>query len=309
MKKITIIGSSVIDVLATPVSKKVFETGSLPVEKTNLSFGGNGLNEAAALAKLGADVNLVSIIGKDEAGKRILDYLKDVGVKTDYVKEKDGIPTSINIVLVDGNGERFFLTNPGSTLRNQELEDILPFVKNMGDIVCFSSLFVSPKLSLNDMEILFKEIKSNNKILCLDMTKRKNGESLKDIEPLLQYVDYVFPNREESELLTGCKDYLENVDLFYKAGCKCVVIKLGKEGCIIKNSAIEEKVEAIKGINVVDTTGAGDSFAAGFIYGLANEYDVVKCAKLGCATASCSVEQLGATDGINGIEQVMNRLK
>lgn len=308
MKSITIIGSSVIDVLASPVSQTVFKTGSFPVEKTNLSFGGNGLNETSALAKLGANVNLVSIVGKDEAGKRIVDYLNGIGVNTKFVLVKENVPTSINIVLVDENGERFFLTNPKSTLRNQEIKDILPYVKDMGDIVCFSSLFVSPKLSMNDMEVLFKEIKSFGKTICLDMTKRKNDETLNDIKPMLKYVDYVFPNKEEAKLLTNNEDVIYNAKMFIEAGCKCIVIKLGKDGCILKTKDIEEKIDAIKNVKVVDTTGAGDSFVAGFIYGLSKEWDITKCAKMGCATASCSIEKLGATDGIQSLEQVIKRL-
>lgn len=306
-KKITIIGSSVIDVLAYPVDPSVFEIGSLKVEKTHLSFGGNGLNESSAIAKLGKKVDFVSLVGNDEAGKKILSYLKDLGIETNHVVIKDNLETSVNIVLVDKKGERHFITNAQSSLRKQSLNDILPFVDSMGDIVCFSSLFVSPMLSLSDMEILFKEIKKKDRILCVDMTKAKNKETLNDIKPLLKYVDYILPNEEEIELITGLKDAKMSAKLFIDAGCGCCIVKLGKDGCYIKSREEDIMIPSYKVEKVVDTTGAGDSFVGGFIYAISNGETIKNAAKFASSTASCSIECLGATDGIKSLSEVIKR--
>jgi len=306
-KSITIIGSSVIDVLASNVSKNVFDIGSIPVSNTCLSFGGNGLNEAVGIAKLGKDVNFVSLVGKDEAGDRILEHLSKNKVDTNLVVRKD-ITTSINIVLVDEAGERFFLTNPNSTLRKQSLEDIIPYIESFNDIVCFASLFVSPMLSVGDYEVLFKEIKESGRTLCVDMTKRKNGETIDDLKPILKYVDYIFPNNDEISLITGFNDIKLNAKVLIDANVGCSVIKQGKDGVFVKTKNYEALIPAVKVSKVIDTTGAGDSFAAGFIYGLSKGYDDIQCAKLGCAVASCSIEELGATNGIKGIDEVLKRL-
>ena len=77
---ITIIGAAILDVLAGPIDNSIFEKGSLPMKHMNLSFGGDALNESVVLSQLGADVELISKVGDDEAGKRVLDFLKEKGV-------------------------------------------------------------------------------------------------------------------------------------------------------------------------------------------------------------------------------------
>ena len=75
-KKITVIGAAILDVLAGPVNEQIFQNGSQPMETTRLSFGGDALNEAVALSRLGKKVQLISKVGKDEAGDRVIDYVK-----------------------------------------------------------------------------------------------------------------------------------------------------------------------------------------------------------------------------------------
>ena len=78
--RITVIGAAIIDVLAGPVNAQVFQIGSQPVEKTGLSFGGDALNEAVVLGRLGKKVQLISKVGKDEAGDRVMDYAEGCGL-------------------------------------------------------------------------------------------------------------------------------------------------------------------------------------------------------------------------------------
>ena len=127
-KDITIIGNAIIDVLAKPVNAKVFETGSQPMENIKLAFGGDALNQAVVLAHLGKKVDLISKVGNDEAGSRILRFLKDSGIAIDKIIIESGIDTSINIVLIDEQGERHFLTNPLGSQRKLAEDDIYPYL-------------------------------------------------------------------------------------------------------------------------------------------------------------------------------------
>ena len=309
-KEITIIGAAIIDVLAGPVSEKVFSTGSQPMEMTRLTFGGDALNEAVALSRLGVKAQLISKVGKDEAGARVLDYVKSCGLSVKCIKQEIGLTTGMNIVLVDERGERHFLTNPQGSLRKLCKEDIMPHVDGMQEIVSFASMFVSPVLSIPDMEQLFCEIKSQpGRILVADMTKAKNGERLEDIKCLLSYIDYILPNEEEIALLTGIRDAKENARLLVEAGVGCAVIKCGSRGCIIVTGEEMIEVSAYPVKKLVDTTGAGDCFAAGFLWGLSMGYSLKDCGRLGCAVASCGVEQIGATEGIVSAKECLERYK
>lgn len=308
--KITVIGAAIIDVLAGPVNEQVFQTGSQPVEKTGLSFGGDALNEAVVLSRLGKEVQLLSKVGKDEAGARVVDYAESCGLATEGIIREEGLTTGINIVLLDEKGERHFLTNPTGSLRKLSVEDILPHVDSMGEIVSFASIFVSPLLDIPAMEQLFRRIKSKpERILVADMTKAKKGERLEDIKCLLPYIDYILPNEDEIALLTGIRDSRKNAELLVEAGVGCAVVKCGAKGCIIATKEVVLEVPACPIKELVDTTGAGDCFAAGFLWGLSEGYSLEECGRMACAVASCSVEQVGATEGVVSLAECLKRFQ
>ena len=132
-------------------------------------------------------MELLTIVGNDDAGRRVLDYAKENHINIDKITMKDDLTTGMNLVLVDEKGERYFLTNPQSSLRKLSEEEILPYTDSMADIVSFASIFVSPPLDIDTMERVFQKIKEKpERILAADMTKAKNGEKLKDLEKILQ---------------------------------------------------------------------------------------------------------------------------
>lgn len=307
-KDVTVIGPAIIDVLAGPVHPNVFQIGSQPMENIKLSFGGDALNESIVLARLGKRVELVSKLGQDEAGARVLDYLRTNNVSVDSVMVEQGLETGMNIVLIDSAGERHFLTNPKGSLRKLTEKDVEPFIDKAANIICFASMFISPLLDIVAMEHLFKRIKQKpGRVLVVDLTKAKHGERLEDLRRLLSYVDYILPNEEEIALLTGERDPYVNAELLINAGVSCVVIKRGTQGCLIRFKDDVYQIPAYPVKHSVDTTGAGDCFAGGFLWGLSEGLPLVECGRFACAVASCSVEHVGATEGIVSLKKVMER--
>lgn len=301
-KSVTVIGAAIVDVLAGPVSGAVFETGSQPMENIKLSFGGDALNEAVALSKLGISVELISKIGCDESGDRVLNYLKQQDVSTEHITREKGLDTGVNVVLIDEKGERHFLTNPCGSLRKLSVNDVEPYLDEAADIVSFASMFVSPLMDVPAMESLFRQIKSKpERILVADMTKAKKGERLEDLKNVLPYIDYLLPNEEEIVLLTGVSDAYENARLLVESGVSCAVIKRGEKGCLIRTKDVYLEIPAYPVSKVVDTTGAGDCFAAGFLCGLTKGLSLKECGQLACEVASRAVECMGATEGISRI--------
>jgi sugar/nucleoside kinase (ribokinase family) len=272
-----------------------------------MSFGGDALNESVVLSRMGKKVQLISKIGADEAGRSIRKHLEKEKVSTKHVIVEQGLNTSVNIALVDADGGRKFLTDPHSSQRKLGLEDVLPMLDETAPIVSFASIFISPCFSIEKTEQLFSRIKAAGKTLVSDVTRPKNGETFDDLKFLFSYMDIFVPNDEEIFLLTGEKDPYKNVQMLVDAGVKTAVVKIGKDGCLIGTRDGILHVPAVAGVKCVDTTGAGDSFAAGLIAGLAEGRSIVDCARLGCAAASCSIEQVGATDGVRSLEQVMER--
>ena len=304
---VSVIGAAVVDVYAAPVDKGIFEKDSVSARNIGLSCGGDALNEAVILSDLGSKAELISLLGDDEAAGTILRCLKSRGVDSSKIIKSRDIATGMNIVLVDDIGERYFITNPESSLRKLSKEHILPYMDSVGDIVCFASIFVSPRLTIRDMEEVFKAVKKKpGRILVADMTTAKNGETVEDIEALLKYIDYLIPNEKEAYVLTGEKDPKKSAGVLLAHGANTVIIKCGKDGCIYKSSSEEGEVHAYRDVTVIDTTGAGDSFVAGFVSGLSDGMSLRECCRYGCAVSSIVVEQVG-TQSIVDIRNEVGR--
>ena len=306
---ISIIGAGVIDVLAGAVDEKILTSDIKEMDFIEMSFGGDALNEAVALSRLGKKVQWISNVGNDDAGKKILNFAAENGINISGVKVETGLATSITLVLVEKSGERFFLTNPHASMRKLAEEDIIPHVDEMADIVSFASMFISTTLDIAATERIFKKIKAAGKILAFDMKFPRHGETLQDMAGILSNADYFFPNEDELAALAGETDIYKNISSLLEYGLKCAVVKRGGKGCIIATKNEQIEIPAYPVEKVIDTTGAGDCFAAGFLYALSEGWRLEDCGKFACAVASCSVEEVGAVTGVTSLEQVMLRYK
>ena len=296
--EVVVIGGAVVDIPLVPVGPAVFEAGSTPLERIAMQVGGDAANESLTLARLGHAPALVSKVGADAAGDFILRTLREGGVDTGSVVREDGLDTGINVVLVRKDGERGFITNRNGSLRRLALADILPALDRPelsgARIACLASLFVSPALSLEDCAALFDRLKARGMLLCADTTRRKNGETLKEAGDALSRLDYFFPNLEEAALLTGEDDPDAAAAALVDCGVKHVALKLGGRGCLLRSARERILVPPFPGVRCVDSTGAGDTFAAGFIAALLEGRDFASCGRFANAAASLCVQSVGA---------------
>lgn len=304
-----IIGAAILDVLAQPVDSSKLNVPSYPAQQITMAIGGDAANEAIVLSRLGANVSFVGKIGSDFTGDTILQALTSNGVDCTYIKREPALHTGINVVLVDSHGERSFITNKNGSLRKLSPCDIPLSIFQEGQIVCFASMFVFPYFTPAAMAQLFSHIKKQGCLLCADMTRRKQEETMYDVKDALSCLDYVFPNYEEARLLTGKADPDEIADAFLACGTGCVVLKLGQEGCLIKTNTQRILVPAYPYANCLDTTGAGDTFAAAFLYALSQEFSLTDCGLLANAAGSLAVETVGATGAIHSLEQLLMRFE
>lgn len=302
MSKIVIIGASIIDILVCPASASVFETGSYSAKDIRMTLGADALNEALVLARLGMDVRLETIVGEDYAGRFIADLCLERGIVLEKRQIKRNISTGINVVLVQENGERSFLTNPNGTLRKLTIDDIrMPFDKD-AEILCFASIFVFPDIRAEELTQIFSQAKRQGMVVCADMTKRKGSETLEDMAEAFSYIDYLFPNEEEASILTGEENAEKAAERFLKVGVKHVIIKCGARGCLVKTEKESYMVPAVKDVSCIDTTGAGDSFTAGFVYALSEGQELYKCAEYANRCGAKAVQSVGATQWLEGGE-------
>lgn len=310
MVDVICVGASVIDIPLQPVNKEVFDCESYPLQQINMAIGGDALNESTIISRLGHKVSLLSMVGKDVAGYYIVDHCMKNKIDTIGIKQREDVDTSINIGLVTEDGERTFITNRNGSLWKTTIDDIdLSLVKN-AKLLSYGSFFNNPLLKDKELVKLFKKAKKENMIISADMIKPRSNETFEDIKESLSYVDYFFPNFDEASLMTG-KDKIEDVaDEILSYGVGCVIIKIGSKGAYIKSmDGYQKIVPALKGITPIDTIGAGDNFASGFITGLLEDKSLEECGKIANVTAAISIQSVGATTGVKNRKQVDDVIK
>lgn len=304
---IVIAGAAIIDIPVVPADPSVFTRVSTPAGRIILTSGGDAMNEALILSRLGKRVRLVTRIGRDDAGAYLKRACASAGIDTRHFHEIDGLDTGINVVLVDDSGERRFFTNPHGSLRALEADDILPDALDGAKIFCFASIFVFPRIGPAELEQLFRRVHKRGLVVCADMTLPKHGETLADLAPALRYLDYLFANLAEAQQITGLTSPSAIADALLNTGISHVIIKLGAKGCLIADQTGQQYIPACSGTNCIDTTGAGDNFAAGFLSALLDGRRFEDCARYANACASISVESVGAVTGVTDAAQVLHR--
>ena len=301
------IGMMIADVLVQGVPGDLFEKEVSMAQRVCISTGGDALNQAIVLSHLGHTVRIVSRIGNDTVGMLVKGIVENNGIDTSYVSVKDNTNTTTNVVMIREDGERTFISHPGS-LEELSGEDVPTKAVENCKVLSVGSLCAHPQLKDEDLVRIFKCAKENGAYICADIIMGNKGLHLDSYKNALKYVDFIFPNEEEGTFHTGKTTPSDIADAFLAYGVKNVIVSMGKKGCYIKNAEEEMTIPAYL-VTPLDTTGAGDNFAAGFISGLVRGSKLKDAARMGCAAASLAVRKLGATAGVESyaqIEQVMS---
>lgn len=294
--EIVIIGAAIVDILVRPASEDVFRTGSFPAEDIRMSTGADALNESTILSRMGKRVLLETVIGSDQAGQYLLGHCKREGILLPSNCLRDDLATGINVVLVQTDGKRSFLTNERGSLRQLCLNDIhMPFPES-AKIICFASIFVFPRIRAEELCRIFACAKQQGKIVCADMTKCKNHETVEEMADAFSYIDYLLPNDEEAMLLTGKSSVTEAAEALLRTGIQNVIVKCGAKGCLVMNHDETYMLPARPDVTCIDTTGAGDSFTAGFLFALSEGRALRECAEYANECGARAVGVIGASE-------------
>ncbi len=298
------LGAAIVDIPLRPVSRDIFDIESYPIDRIAMSVGGDAMNEATIISRLGFKTGIIACIGDDAAGRYILQSCKQDHIDVEGIKIDPTIDTSINIALVTEDGERTFITNRNGSLWKENLEHVDFEKMKQAKILSLASIFNCPLLDGKALVQIFKEAKAQGMVISADMIKPRLGETLEDIREALSYVDYFFPNFDEACLLTGETQENKVADALYGCGVKNVIMKIGKRGCYIRNSEGSMIIPACKNITAIDTIGAGDNFASGFISALLQGKSIRECGIYANCTAAISVQYSGATAGVQNKDMV-----
>lgn len=304
MYDVVCVGILVADVIAKTVDTMPGKGKLALVDQLNLFTGGCATNAAIDMGKIGQKVAIIGKIGRDGFGEFLTEQLNTFGVDTQGLVCSDTVGTSASVAFLESDGERSFLHSFGANGEFRE-SDINYDIIDKSNIVFVAGSLLLPKFDGEECAILLQKAKEMGKITVLDTAWDSTGKWMKTLGPCMEYIDYFLPSYEEAVMLSGEKDVEAIADVFLSFGIKVVVIKIGSDGCFIKTQeGIKHLIPVYKNIEVKDTTGAGDSFCAGFLTGLARELPLEECGKLGNAVGAHCVMEVGASVGIKSYEQI-----
>lgn len=306
MKNVLGIGNALVDVLKILpddgiISSLGFSRGSMNLVdaetsrsikentgnmKTSLAAGGSAANTMHGLAMMGMDAGYIGAVGRDETGDLFEADMRSAGVNTYLLRKK--MDTGTAVALVSPDSERTFATHLGAAvdLKKKDIKANFftgyDFLYMEGYLITNKDLVVSACRSAKKMGIK----------VAVDLASYNVVDSFRDDfqDVVRDYVDIIFANEEEAKAFTG-KDPEDSVHQLSKL-CEIAVVKIGKEGSLIKRADELIRVEAIDATSR-DTTGAGDLYAAGFLYGLCNNEELDKCGVYGSILAGNVIEVIG----------------
>lgn len=257
--------------------------------KIHRSTGGSAGNTVCALAALGTNPGFIGKIGQDEMGTFFGDTLRQRGVNA--LLATCDLPSGIASTFISTDGERTFGTYLGAaaTLRAEDLSRKM--------FAGYNYLYIEGYL-LQDHDLMLRAVqlaKEEGLQVCLDMASYNVVEAERDFfdQLIVKYVDIVFANESEALAYTGkaLHEALEEI----ASKCSIAVVKTGKEGSLVKKGTEVIQLLSCPVDNVLDTTGAGDFYAAGFMYGLTCGYSLEKCVQISTILATAVIQEVGTT--------------
>ncbi len=308
MKKILGIGSTLVDILSQVPNEEVLNELNLP--KGSMTYvnindavsigerlaqqygsqraaGDSAANTMSGLARLGAKSGFLTMMGNDEMGQFFTNEMTRTGVE--MLALKSDTPTGRVIAMVTPDGERTFATCLGASIELSP-DDIKPELFDNWDIFYIEGYLVA------NPDMLRKAIstaKDKGLKIAIDLASYNVVEESRDflLELVNNYVDIVFANEQEALALTGMEP--ENALHYIAERCEIAVVKIGAKGAYIQRGDEIVTIPPMKA-DVVDTTGAGDMWAAGFLAGLVKGENLQKCGMMGAIVAKNIIEVMGA---------------
>lgn len=295
---------------------RIVEDGETVVDEAVSTPGGSAANTIYGLARLGTGTGFVGAVGDDTDGKTLIQDFQAAGVETRHIAIKRGFRSGSVLCLTEKVGKRSLYVNPGA---NSQLtgDDIDISYLNQAKILHVAS-FVSDEQFRLTQEVLARLNASVKLSFAPGMLYTARGPEA--LVSILERAHVIFLNQTELQQLTGEESVTTGVARLQQ-GCQIVVVTLGqgetlKRGKVhravnaiayIRDASDECVVERVQIANVADTTGAGDAFATGFVYGLLKGKGLEVCGRLGNTVAQFCIAKMGARAGLPALNQLAQR--
>lgn len=312
MSTIEVIGLGAMNLDQIYQVERIVRDGEAPVAQSVLSPGGSAANTIYGLAKLGIGTGFVGAVGDDKEGEMLLKDLASVGVDTGQIKAKKGAETGSVLCLSDKRGNRALYVRPGANSLLTSADIDLAYI-SQAKMLHLSSFADEEQLGIQKelVETIPPSIKVSFAPGSIYASK-----GLRALDSIIRRTHILFLNREEAEELTG-EDFQKGARELRHQGCQIVVVTLGAgirkrdtvATCYLISGEGEYMIEARRMKNELegDTIGAGDAFAAGFLYGFVRGRNLEECGYLGSIVARLCTTRVGAKAGLPTFSELRQR--
>lgn len=273
----------------------------------SLSLGGSADNTIRAMAQLGSSVGFIGKVGRDTTGDFFEQALENLGIKPVIFRGENRSGKCVSLISPDG--ERTMLTHLGAALE-LKAEEISADIFAGYDCLYIEGYLVQDHTLI---ESVIRTAKRAGLKVAIDLASfNVVEENLEFLQRLVgNFVDIVFANEDEARVFSGEEEPI-NALQYISELCELAVVKISMKGAIIKQGEQVVHVGIMKAAKRVDTTGAGDFYAAGFLYGLTEGLDLRQCGTIGAVTAGKVIEVVGTTladEAWDDIRKYINRVK
>lgn len=307
MPEVVSLGIIVADVWARPVDEWP-ERGRLGVvAETGISLGGCAANTAVGLARMGVATAVMGCVGADGFGDLVLELLRQDAVDVSGVYRTSAASTSTTLILIDSAGERTFLHCFGADAHLEPSRLNLDLIKS-ARLLHLGGVLLMPGFDGEPQAQVLAAAKEAGVTTSVDTAWDDTGRWMSAVGPLLPHTDLFLPSLPEAQQLTGLDRPEEMAQALLDLGPSLVAIKMGPEGCYVRTAEEEVRAPAYP-VQVVDGSGSGDAFVAGFLYGHLQGWDLQRTAKFANALGGIATTAPGTTNGIRDYAQVIALLE
>ncbi len=327
MKKVIGIGNALTDMLVNLRSDEVLEKFDLPrgsmslvnseqqkeISKSvsglpyTLSLGGSADNTIRAMARLGCKVGFIGKVGRDSTGDFFESALENLGIQPFIMRGEERSGKCVSLVSPDG--ERTLVTHLGAAVE-MKAEDLSPEIFDGYDCLYVEGYLVQDHNLIRGAIRMAKELGLK---VAIDLASfnvvEENIDFLREV--ISEYVDIVFANEDEARAFSGEEEPV-NALQYISTMCDLVIVKIGMRGALIKQGSEVSHVGIMAAAKRVDTTGAGDFYAAGFMAGMCEGLSLRQCGTIGAITAGKVIEIVGTTpteEAWDDVARLVKRVK
>lgn len=295
---VVVIGIHIVDILGRPVEAVPAGQGIALLDEIRMTVAGTGAGTAVDMARLGLRTATFGVVGDDELGRWLTRRMGEEGIDTSGIAVTDTAPTSATMLPIRPNGERpaLHVIGANAQLSPEHLDwDVIERARylHIGGTSLMAELDGEPTA-----EIL-RRARAAGLTTSLDLIGVPDADHESIFGPCYEHLDYFLPNEEDALTLSGRATRAEAIEWLHQRGVGTTVITLGGDGASLAPRDEAEVVVPAFAVEVIDTTGCGDAFSAGFIAGLAEGRSALDAATIGVAAGSCVATGLGSDAGLS----------